>query len=135
MSVKENNSSGCGGSSIVSGHSLPPSTVLASSCLASCDKLSCKETKAALLVKVAFVVLLDDECMASVLFGKARKECEDYKSLLISISNSGYESMVESVRRFISMSIEFGGPLADRLNDVASALPLGRPPSSPICYE
>jgi|ETNmetMinimDraft_22_1059887.scaffolds.fasta_scaffold14406_4 hypothetical protein len=125
------NSFDCGESSVVSELSLPPSTVLASSCLASCDKLRCNETKAELLVMVAFVVLLDDECMASVLFGKARKESESYKSLLIRVSNLGYEKLVESVRNFISMNIEFGGPLADRLNEVMSALPLeGRLSSS-----
>lgn len=109
---------------IVSEPSAAPFSVLASTCLASCDKLRCEETRAELLVTVAFVVLLDDECMASVLFGKARKEYVDFKGLMLRVSNLSYEQMCESVRNFISMLIEVGGEWADRLNEVANALPV-----------
>lgn len=112
---------------------LSASSVLAAATLSSCSRLGCEKTRAELLVSVGFVVLLDDECMASVLFGKARKEYRDFNEILIGVSNLGYESLIAAVRRYISLLMEFGGPWVDQLNEIRSALPEGGPLSREVC--
>jgi len=91
------------------------SALLSHFALEAFETLRCEDTKAELLMSVGYVVLLDDEAMASILFSRARQCTSDFVGLAARVTESGYSSLCDSVVRFVETIEGYDDNVTDHL--------------------